>query len=420
MIKVSPIKSLNGTIKVSGAKNAILPILAATLLNNKEVKLNCVPFFKDVEVMIQLLSEIGSDITKNRNLDELSIKTNEILKTEASYELVSKMRASFLILGPLLSRCGEAKLWMPGGCPIGTRPIDLHLKGLSQMGVNVDIEHGCIIAYAPLGKLKGGHVYMDFPSVGATENIMMAAVFAEGETIIYNCAQEPEIVDLANFINSMGGQIDGSGTDTIRIKGVKELMPVEYTVIPDRIEAGTFIIASSIVDSDVLIENIIPAHLKAIIAKIKEMGVYVETMDNSVRIKGSTIRKATDIKTLPYPGFPTDMQAQFMSSLATANGTGVVTETVFENRFMHVEELKKMGANIKTEGRVSIVTGVKELEGARVKATDLRAGAGLIIAALTANGDTEIENEYHIDRGYYKLDDKLKDLGVKLIRTKEE
>jgi UDP-N-acetylglucosamine 1-carboxyvinyltransferase len=421
MLNITPVEKLNGSINISGAKNAVLPIMAASLLCNKKITLNSIPFLHDVKIMCDILQNLGCSINCDYKNEKLNLDSSKINSTENQYDLANKMRASILIMGSLLARFGKAKVWMPGGCAIGRRPIDLHIKGLAQMGVHFEIEHGCIIGKAnkKLNKrlLQGANIYLDFPSVGATENLIMAAVLAEGETIIANAALEPEVVDLANFINSMGGNIEGAGTDTIRINGVAELNETDYTVIPDRIEAGTFMVAASMTEGIVTIKNVIPSHLKSMIAKLREMGSEIEIYENQLIIQGKRIKKAVDFKTLPYPGFPTDMQAQFMSALAVARGTGVITETVFENRFMHVDELKKMGANVKTEGRIAVIEGTKLLEGARVKATDLRAGAALIIAALTAKGSTQIENEYHIDRGYYKLEEKFKNLGVNIERV---
>ncbi len=324
------------------------------------------------------------------------------------------MRASFLVMGPLLTRMGKTKNSMPGGCAIGTRPIDLHLKGFKALGATIDIDHGNIGAYTE--KLVGDKIYLDFPSVGATENIMMAATMAEGETIIDNAAMEPEIVDLSNFLNKLGADIKGAGTSTIRIKGVKKLGGARHSIIPDRIEAGTFMVAAAITGGDVVIENVINSHVKPIIAKLKEAGCTVEEGIDSIRVIGNSELKAIDIKTLPYPGFPTDMQAQFMALMTILKGTSVVIETVFENRFMHVDELKKMGADIKIDDRSAIINGIKQLKGAVVKASDLRAGAALVLAGLVADGITEIENVYHIDRGYDGIEAKFTGLGAVIYR----
>ncbi|HHY80561.1 UDP-N-acetylglucosamine 1-carboxyvinyltransferase [Thermoanaerobacter thermohydrosulfuricus] len=402
---------LKGSVKISGAKNSVLPIIAASLLSSGEIVLDDIPTLEDVNVMIELIKHFGA-ICEFEN-EKLKIKV-DIKDVEAPYDLVKKMRASFLVMGPILARLGHAKISMPGGCAIGSRPIDLHLKGFQTLGADITIGHGYVEARAK--KLTGKKIYLDFPSVGATENIMMAAVFAEGVTIIENAAEEPEIVDLANFLNKMGANIKGAGTDTIRIEGVKELKGAEHTVIPDRIEAGTFMVAAAMTGGNVLIENVIVDHVRSIIAKLTECGIKITEEPKGLRVKGIKNYKAVDIKTLPYPGFPTDMQAQMMAMMTVAKGTSVIIETVFENRFMHVDELKRMGANIKIEGRSAVVTGVDHLTGAEVKATDLRAGAALVLAGLIAEGKTEINDIYHIDRGYVKMEEKLKNLGAIIYR----
>lgn len=412
LVEKSP--PLRGNVRISGAKNSALPILAASLLGTEDIILEDVPQLKDVEVMCEVLSSLGAKV---EFLDKGVIKINSknVNSYETPYELMSKMRASFLVMGPLLTRLGKAKTSMPGGCAIGTRPIDLHLKGFRALGAEIDVDHGYIGAYAD--KLVGDRIYLDFPSVGATENIMMAAVMAEGETIIDNAAMEPEIVDLANFLNKLGAQIKGVGTSTIRIKGVKELGGATHSIIPDRIEAGTFMVAAAITKGDVIVENVITSHIKPIIAKLREAGCEVWEEEDKVRVVGTDNLKAVDIKTLPYPGFPTDMQAQFMALMSVAQGTSVIIETVFENRFMHVDELKRMGADIKIDGRSAIVQGVSELTSAPVKATDLRAGAALILAGLKADGVTEISDIYHIDRGYENIEEKFTKLGAKIYRA---
>lgn len=402
---------LKGSVKISGAKNSVLPIIAASLLSSGEIVLDDIPTLEDVNVMIELIKHFGA-ICEFEN-EKLKIKV-DIKDVEAPYDLVKKMRASFLVMGPILARLGHAKISMPGGCAIGSRPIDLHLKGFQTLGADITIGHGYVEARAK--KLTGKKIYLDFPSVGATENIMMAAVFAEGVTIIENAAEEPEIVDLANFLNKMGANIKGAGTDTIRIEGVKELKGAEHTVIPDRIEAGTFMVAAAMTGGNVLIENVIVDHVRSIIAKLTECGIKITEEPKGLRVKGIKNYKAVDIKTLTYPGFPTDMQAQMMVMMTVAKGTSVIIETVFENRFMHVDELKRMGANIKIEGRSAVVTGVDHLTGAEVKATDLRAGAALVLAGLIAEGRTEINDIYHIDRGYVKMEEKLKNLGAIIYR----
>ncbi len=412
LVEKSP--PLRGNVRISGAKNSALPILAASLLGTEDIILEDVPQLKDVEVMCEVLSSLGAKV---EFLDKGVIKINSknVNNYETPYELMSKMRASFLVMGPLLTRLGKTKTSLPGGCAIGTRPIDLHLKGFRALGAEIDVDHGYIGAYAD--KLVGDRIYLDFPSVGATENIMMAAVMAEGETIIDNAAMEPEIVDLANFLNKMGAQIKGVGTSTIKIKGVKELGGATHSIIPDRIEAGTFMVAAAITKGDVIVENVITSHIKPIIAKLREAGCEVWEEEDKVRVVGTDNLKAVDIKTLPYPGFPTDMQAQFMALMSVAQGTSVIIETVFENRFMHVDELKRMGADIKIDGRSAIVQGVSELMSAPVKATDLRAGAALILAGLKADGVTEISDIHHIDRGYENIEQKFAQLGAKIYRT---
>lgn len=405
-------QALQGSIKVSGAKNAVLPILAASLLASNECCIKDVPDLADVATIIDVLKSLGATAKKEK--DEVLINASDITKVEAPYDFVRKMRASFLVMGPLLARLGEARISLPGGCAIGVRPIDLHLKGFEALGAEVITGHGYIQAKAK--KLIGNKIYLDFPSVGATENIMMAASMAEGTTVIENCAEEPEIVDLANFLNNMGGKIKGAGTKVIKIQGVKQLQGVSHNVIPDRIEAGTYMVASAISRGDVLVENIIIDHLKPVIAKLLETGAQIKEEENGIRVIGPEKIKPVDIKTLPYPGYPTDMQAQMMAYLTIAKGTSVMTETVFENRFMHADELRRMGADIKIEGHTAVIEGVKTLTGAPVKATDLRAGAALILAATVAQGQTEISCIHHIDRGYDKIEKKLKNIGVDIKR----
>ncbi|NLT94378.1 MAG: UDP-N-acetylglucosamine 1-carboxyvinyltransferase [Clostridia bacterium] len=403
---------LEGKITISGAKNAVLPIIVASLLSSGKCKIQDVPRLADVSTITEVLEILGAKVISEGNT--LDIDSSSVNNFEAPYEYVRKMRASVLVMGPLLARMGKVKISMPGGCAIGTRPIDLHLKGLEALGATISLDHGTIEARAD--KLTGTKIYLDFPSVGATENIMMAAVLAEGTTIIENAAEEPEIVDLANFLNSMGGKVKGAGTNVIRIEGVKELGETTHTVIPDRIEAGSYLVAGAMTGGNLLLDNVIIDHLKPVIAKLKECGAQIYEEGNCLRIIGSEQIKAVDIKTLPYPGFPTDMQAQFMALMTKANGTSLITETVFENRFMHADELKRMGADIKIEGRSAVVEGTKKLYGCPVKATDLRAGAALIIAALAAEGDTEINGVHHIDRGYENIVDKLRSVGAKIER----
>jgi len=412
---VSKSDRLVGEVTVSGAKNAVLPIIAATLLVEGKSVIKGVPNLSDVNVMCDLLRYLGA-VVEFEN-DTLTIDAKNITKNEAPYELVGKMRASFLVLGPLIARFKRATVSMPGGCPIGTRPIDLHLKGFKMLNTKVEIEHGCIDAYTT--DLIANHIYLDFPSVGATENIIMAASLADGVTVIENAAEEPEIVDLANFINEMGGKVRGAGTNTIRITGVKKLNEVEHTVIPDRIEAGTYMVAAAVTRGDIYVRNVINDHLRPVIAKLIEVGCKISEEGDFLRVIGPDIIKATDIKTMPHPGFPTDMQSLFMTLLSVGDASSLVTETVFENRFMNVNELKRMGADIKIEGKSALVTGVKELQGTSVKATDLRAGASLILAGLIANGKTEITDIHHIDRGYVDIENKIRALGGKITRVED-
>ena len=408
---------LHGRVKISGAKNAVLPIIAATLLaQDKPCVLDEVPYLNDVCTIAEVLRQLGAKVDFNRQQHTLFVDSTVLKTVDAPYDLVRKMRASFVIMGPLLERYGKAKISMPGGCAIGTRPIDLHLKGFEALGAEIEIGHGFISATAPNG-LKGTSIYLDFPSVGATENIIMAACMAEGQTILENAAQEPEIIDLANFLNIMGAKIRGAGTNVIKITGVPKLIGHNYTIIPDRIEAGTYMVAVAMTGGDIYIENAISEHLKPVIAKLNEAGVKIEEDIDGIRVSCNKRPKAIDIKTLPYPGFPTDMQAQFMAMLTIADGTGLVTETVFENRFMHVDELKRMGACIKVDGRTSIVEGVPSLNGCQVKATDLRAGAAMVLAGLVANGETEVSYIHHIDRGYDNLVEKLCGLGADICRV---
>ena len=398
---------LRGTVRIDGAKNAVLPIIAATLLAEGKSVLKGVPNLRDVHVISDLLRHLGAEVTYEGTT--LTVDASNITTCEAPYELVRKMRASFLVMGPLLARFNHTKISMPGGCAIGTRPIDLHLKGFKSLGAEVEIDHGFVEAKTE--KLTGNKLYLDFPSVGATENIMMAAALAEGTTIIDNAAEEPEIVDLANFLNEMGANVKGAGTNTIKIKGVESLKGAEHTVIPDRIEAATYMVAAAMTKGDITVENVLMEHLKPIIAKLRETGCEIIEMENAVRVIGPEVLKPIDIKTLPHPGFPTDVQAQFMAMLTIANGTAVVIETVFENRFMHVAEFNRMGADIKIEGRSAIVNGVDKLYGAKVNATDLRAGAALILCGLIAEGETQIGEIYHIQRGYVDIDKKIRALG---------
>ncbi|MFZ7102098.1 MAG: UDP-N-acetylglucosamine 1-carboxyvinyltransferase [Peptococcaceae bacterium] len=403
---------LEGRITISGAKNAVLPIIVASLLSSGKCKLQDVPDLADVRTITEVLGILGAETSFSGNT--LDIDSRNVKNYEAPYEYVRKMRASVLIMGPILARLGRVKISMPGGCAIGTRPIDLHLKGLEALGARISLDHGNIEAQAE--KLKGTKIYLDFPSVGATENIMMAATLAEGTTIIENAAEEPEIVDLANFLNSMGAVVKGAGTNVIRIEGVECLGESNHTVIPDRIEAGSYLVAGAITGGNLLLENVIVDHLKPIIAKLQETGTEVYEENGCLRVIGREFVKSVDVKTLPYPGFPTDMQAQFMALMTKAAGTSLITETVFENRFMHADELKRMGADIKIEGRSAVIEGSKKTYGCQVKATDLRAGAALIIAGLAAEGKTEIIGVHHIDRGYENIVSKLQSVGAIIDR----
>lgn len=410
---------LVGTVKTSGAKNAVLPIIAASILGTSPSRLDEIPALEDVRTICAVLECLGIKVDASEP-HTLKIDSREITSCEAPYELVRSMRASFLVMGPLLARKGYARISQPGGCAIGTRPIDLHLKGFEALGVKIEQGHGYIEASAPEG-MTGANIYLDFPSVGATENIMMAAAMANGTTVLENPAEEPEIVDLANYLNQMGARVRGAGTNVITIEGISELHGVQHSVIPDRIEAGTYMIAAAMTGGDVIIENVLPEHQKPLIAKLREAGALVEEDIDRIHVVGSGRLKAVDIKTLPYPGFPTDMQAQMMAMLSVAEGRSKITETVFENRFMHVVELNRMGANITTEGRSAVITGPAHLTGCTVRATDLRAGAAMILAGLVAEGATEICDIYHIDRGYEEIAAKLTRLGadIKRVGTKD-
>ena len=408
---------LRGTVQISGAKNAVLPILAACLLTEEVCEIWNVPPLSDVQYMMELLQELGATVDFERTKGIATVQTKEIVQMERDYEPARKMRASFLAAGALLGRCGEAKLPLPGGCQIGSRPVDLHLKGFQIMGAKNRQEHGIVELSAR--NLKGGEIYLDFPSVGATENIILAAVLAKGKTIIQNAAAEPEICDLSDFLRKMGAAIEGDGTDTITITGVKKLHGAVHTVMPDRIEAGTFMVAAAITGGDILLEQVKEEHLTPVIAKLTECNVKTEMTAEGLRVYRKGKLNPLQLKTMPYPGFPTDMQAPFMSLLAVAKGTSIITETVFENRFMHAGELQRMGADIKTDSRSAVIEGVDGLTGAKVRATDLRAGAALILSALVAKGDTEISDIYHIERGYHDFDGKLRRLGADIRREEE-
>ncbi|AMO84301.1 UDP-N-acetylglucosamine 1-carboxyvinyltransferase [Solibacillus kalamii] len=413
-------QTLKGTVRVEGAKNAVLPILAASLLASKDKNMiKDVPNLADVGTIGEVLKSLNAIVEYDVEKNEMMIDASMKLSSEAQFEFVSKMRASILVMGSLLARNGYARVALPGGCAIGSRPIELHLKGFEAMGAEISFGHGYVEAKVK-GELKGAEIYLDFPSVGATENIMTAASLAKGTTIIENAAKEPEIVDLANFINAMGGRVIGAGTDTIRIEGVKELKGCEHYIIPDRIEAGTFMVAAAITRGDVLIENAVPEHMTALTAKMREMGVEVIEEDEGIRVRANDPLKAVDIKTMPHPGFPTDMQSQMMALMLTANGTSIITETVFENRFMHVEEFRRMNADAKIEGRSVFIEGGKKLQGAEVSATDLRAAAALILTGLVSEGVTRVTKLHHLDRGYVDFHKKLASLGAMIERIDSE
>lgn len=420
-IRVRPNGPLKGEVKIDGAKNSGLKLLAATLLTKEEVIIKNLPPLRDVNVMIEVLKYLGSKV---EFIDETSVKiqNDEITDYITPIELMNKMRASFVVTGPLLSRFGKSITYMPGGCSIGARPVDLHLKGFEALGANVHTGIDAIDVNAYNG-LKGASIYLDFPSVGATENIMMAAVLAEGVTTIDNAAQEPEITDLANFLNKMGAKIRGAGTKTIEVTGVKELGGTTHNVIPDRIEAATYMVAAAITKGDVTVTDVVEAHLIPVIAKLRENGAKIEVNEDGdmIRVIGSENPKATNIKTLPYPGLPTDVQSQFMTLLTVSEGDSIVKETVFENRFMHVQELQKMRALIVTDGNEARIKGVDKLVGTDVRATDLRAGASCILAGLVAEGETRVHDTYHIYRGYYDFENKFKNIGadIEIVKVSE-
>ncbi len=409
---------LEGRVAVSGAKNAALPILAAALLSSGESVIHHIPIIRDVAVMLQILRRLGARVEAESAGpigQTLRVRSTDLTTPEVGADFTREMRSSIFLMGPLLARLGKVRISHPGGCAIGPRPIDFHLRGLEQLGARIEERYGYIEASAP-GRLRGTEIYLDFPSVGATENLIMAAVMAAGSTVIRNAAREPEIVDLQNFLNGMGARIRGAGLDTIRIQGVPELGSAEHTVIPDRIEAGTFLAAAAITGGDVTVENVIPEHLDAISAKLREMGVQIEERADTIRAVGPARLKAADLKTLPYPGFPTDMQPQMMALMSVAAGTSIITETIFENRFKVADELRRLGANIKTDGRTAVVQGVPRLSGASVECPALREGMALVLAGLAAEGTTVIEQIIHIDRGYQSLEQKLRRLGASIAR----
>lgn len=410
-------QKLKGKVRVEGAKNAVLPVLAGSLLasNGKSI-IKEVPNLADVYTIQEVLRSLNASVEYFPEKNEMVIDSSMELSSEAQFEYVRKMRASILVMGPLLARNGFARVALPGGCAIGSRPIELHLKGFEAMGAQITFGNGFVEANVN-GRLRGAKIYLDFPSVGATENIMTAAALADGLTIIENAAKEPEIVDLANYINEMGGKVIGAGTDTIRIEGVEELNGAEHYIIPDRVEAGTFMVAAAITEGDVIIENAVPEHMTALISKMGEMGVDVKEEAEGLRIRSNRPLRSIDIKTMPHPGFPTDMQSQMMALMLTAQGNGILTETVFENRFMHVEEFRRMNASVKIEGRSVIMEGPSKLQGAEVAATDLRAAAALILAGLAAEGITRVNELYHLDRGYVNFHQKLAALGADIERV---
>ena len=410
---------LEGTVKIEGAKNAVLPILAATLLAEEGVTtLKNVPILSDVFTMNQVIKHLNVAIDFDEDANEVTIDATQPLGIEANYEYVSKMRASIVVMGPLLARNGHAKVAMPGGCAIGKRPIDLHLKGFQALGAKIIQKNGYIEAIAD--ELIGNTIYLDFPSVGATQDIMMAAVRAKGTTIIENVAREPEIVDLANILNKMGANVIGAGTETMRIEGVDKLHAVEHSIVQDRIEAGTFMVAAAMTEGNVLIEEAISEHNRPLISKLTEMGAIIEEEENGIRVIGPKHLKPTDVKTMPHPGFPTDMQAQMTAIQMFAEGTSIVTETVFENRYQHLEEMRRMNADLKIDGNIAVINGGNELQGAAVEATDLRAAAALILVGLRANGITRVSNLKYLDRGYYEFHKKLQKLGANVERVNDE
>lgn len=406
-------KKLSGEVLISGAKNAALPILAASLLCEGKHRVSNVPRLTDVMTFGGILRNMGVSFERQDN--DILVDSTSLSNPEAPYDLVRTMRASVLVLGPLVARMGKARVSLPGGCAIGARPINLHLMGLEKLGATVEIEHGYVVASAK--RLRGAHIYFDTVTVTGTENLMMAAALAQGETTLENAAREPEIADLANALIQMGAKIEGAGTGLIRIQGVESLRPMSYTVMPDRIETGTFVIAAAITGGSVLIRNCVPGNLDAVLAKVTEAGAAITINNGTIQVTGQRAIKPVNVKTLEYPGFPTDMQAQFMSLMAIAEGTSVINETIFENRFTHVAELLRMGADIQTEGRTAIIKGVPKLSAAPVMATDLRASASLILAGLAAEGQTVISRIYHLDRGYENIERKLSALGADIRRV---
>ncbi|MHB8167000.1 MAG: UDP-N-acetylglucosamine 1-carboxyvinyltransferase [Sulfuricella sp.] len=405
---------LSGEIRISGAKNAALPILCAALLTEEPLHIGNVPHLRDVTTMLELLNQMGAEVSVNDRMG-VEIAARKLHNLVAPYELVKTMRAAILVLGPMLARCGQARVSLPGGCAIGSRPVDLHIKGLQAMGAEIEIEHGYILARAE--RLKGARIFMDTVTVTGTENLMMAATLAEGATVLENAAREPEVVDLANCLIAMGAKIEGAGGDVITVHGVERLHGADYRVMPDRIEAGTFLVAVAATGGKVLLKDVRPDILDAVLEKLREAGAHIECSADTISLEMAGPLKSVNVRTAPYPAFPTDMQAQFMALNAVANGAATVTETIFENRFMHVQELQRLGANIETEGNTAVVRGVTTLSGATVMATDLRASASLVVAGLIAQGETSVERIYHIDRGYECIEEKLSQLGARIKRV---
>ncbi|HUX63443.1 UDP-N-acetylglucosamine 1-carboxyvinyltransferase [Sulfuricella sp.] len=405
---------LSGEIRISGAKNAALPILCAALLTEEPLHIGNVPHLRDVTTMLELLNQMGAEVSVNDRMG-VEIAARKLHNLVAPYELVKTMRASILVLGPMLARCGQARVSLPGGCAIGSRPVDLHIKGLQAMGAEIEIEHGYILARAE--RLKGARIFMDTVTVTGTENLMMAATLADGATVLENAAREPEVVDLANCLIAMGAKIEGAGSDVITVHGVDRLHGADYRVMPDRIEAGTFLVAAAATGGKVLLKDVRPDILDAVLEKLREAGAHIECGADTISLEMAGPLKSVNVRTAPYPAFPTDMQAQFMALNAVANGAATVTETIFENRFMHVQELQRLGANIETEGNTAVVRGVPALSGATVMATDLRASASLVVAGLIAQGETSVERIYHIDRGYECIEEKLSQLGARIKRV---
>ena len=409
---------LEGRVQVGGAKNSVLPLMAAALLTHEPCTLENVPRLRDVSTMVKLLKALGAQVEWNREKGTITIQAGEIPHPEAPYDLVKTMRASVLVLGPLVGRCHWAKVSLPGGCAIGVRPIDLHLKALEKLGAHIALEEGYVVASCQ--RLEGTTIYFDKVTVTGTENIMMAAALARGETTLENCAREPEVQELARVLKKMGAHIEGEGTDTILVKGTDHLAGYSHRVMPDRIEAATLVIAGAITGGEIEVTHVVPQHLEAVTRKLQEADIDLEIGQNTIKVKTQGRPQAVDINTLPYPGFPTDVQAQFMALMTLAQGTSVITENIFENRFLHAAELKRMGADIKVDGNKAVVKGVESLKGAPLMATDLRASASLVLAALAAQGESRVSRIYHLDRGYERLDEKLKALGARIERVKED